>query len=91
VHRTKDNGRGAAHPLPHHGPAPGSGGDASRFRVTYLPNGELMVTLLPSCDLVGVLVAARLITQQLLAGDTKCVTFTRDQAETVQESAATPS
>jgi hypothetical protein len=61
------------------GPAPRSDDDTADYRVTYLPNGELMVTLVDNCDLVGVLTASRLITQELLSPDTGWVSFTRFQ------------
>lgn len=63
---------GPAHPRSDHN-------DPTGFSVTYLPNGELMVTLHNNCDLVAVLANARLITQELLEDDTERVSFTRDQ------------
>lgn len=52
------------------------------FTVTYLPNGEIVVTLTAGCDLNTVHDLCQLISDACLDGDEE-ITFTRDQTEAV--------
>jgi hypothetical protein len=54
------------------------------FRVTYIPNGEVIVTLLDTCDLCEVLLNCREIVGQLLEWDNDTVTFTRNPTEATE-------
>ena len=54
--------------------------DEVGFRVTYLPNGEIIVTLTPTCGLNHVHDLCELITAACL-NTVEDVTFTRDPAE----------
>lgn len=62
------------------GREPADDHDEVGFRVTYLPNGEIIVTLTDACDLDDVHSVGKLITDACLDGDPD-IDFTRDPAE----------